>query len=125
MAANQPNKQYYNYLDDNGQAWSKFGSNDAACAAINGAAAFVAGSRVWPRQTKKYRAREAIFQDPQTFRTARCIVYTPTAFNAITGTSTLAVNVPGETATVTYSLSQKVPEKQPVAKASRQLADHT
>jgi hypothetical protein len=32
--------------------------------------------------------------------------------------------VPGEATAVTYNLSKKVPEKQRVAKTSRQLIDH-
>jgi hypothetical protein len=52
-------------------------------------------------------------------------VYTPTAFAAITNATTLAVNLPGNTAAATYSLSEKVPERQTVARAvSRNLADH-
>lgn len=124
MAANQRNFQVFKYVDDNGTTWNKRGTLDAAQNALDGSTALQAGAPVWPHSTSRYHARYAIFYDPTTFRTVRVIVYTAAAFAAITGATTLAVNVPGETATVTYSLSAKVAEKQPVGKATRQLADH-
>jgi len=62
--------------------------------------------------------------DATTFRTLRITIYTAAAFAALTGASTVNVSVPGETAAVTYTLAEKIPEKQPVARATRQLADH-
>lgn len=123
MPADQPNSKLYTYIDDNGTSWAMRGPIDTAINAIDGSAAFVAGTPVW-LNSKKRRAREAVFQDPSTFRTKRFPVFTPTAFAAITGTVTLAVQVPGETAPVTYNLAQKKGEVQPIAKASRNLIDH-
>lgn len=123
MAANQPNSKLYTYIDDNGTSWALRGPIDTAINAIDGSAAFVGGDPVW-LNSKKRVARHCIFQDPTTFRIKRFPVFTATAFAAITGTSTLAVSVPGETTTVTYNLSQKVGERQPIAKASRNLIDH-
>jgi hypothetical protein len=123
MAADQKNLAYYTYVDDNATTWNKRGFTDTARAGLDGSTAFTAGAPVWIN-TKRKHVRTAIFVDPTTFRTVEVIVYTAAAFAAITGATTLAVHVPGETATVTYSLSEKKAEKQPVAKASRQLADH-
>ncbi len=124
MAANQVNFQVFTYTDDNGAVWNKRGELDTAVNAIDGSTALTAGARVWPRRTRRYHTREVIFQDPTTFRTKRIVVYTAAAFAALTGASTLAVNVPGNTAAVTYNLSDKIPERQPVGKATRQLTDH-
>lgn len=124
MAANQRNFQMFTYVDDNGATWNKRGVLDAAINAIDGSAALTAGARVWPAQTTRYHTRQAVFVDPTTFRTVRFPVYTPDAFAALTGASTVNVNVPGEVAAVAYTLSEKIPEKQPVAKSTRQLTDH-
>ncbi len=122
--ANQLNYQVFTYHDDNAVVWNKRGELDAAVNAIDGSAALTAGAPVWPRRTRRYHTREAVFYDPTTFRTKKIIVYTAAAFAAITGASTLAVNVPGNAAAVTYNLLEKVAEKQPVGHATRQLADH-
>lgn len=123
MAANQRNSNLFTYTDGNGTVWNKRGPIDTAINAIDGSSALTAGAPVWT-DTKKRRCRKAVFFDPTTFRTIRFPVYTAAAFTAITGSTTLAVTVPGETAAVTYSLSEKIEEKQPVAKTSRNLADH-
>jgi hypothetical protein len=126
VAADQPNRKFFLYIDDNGTSWSKLGAQDAGCNALDGNAAFVATAPVWENASSRTkRAREAVFQDPLTFRTKRCTIYTGTAFGLLTASTTLSVMVPGETTAVTYNLSQKIPEKQRIAKASRQLADHT
>lgn len=122
--ANQQNYQVFTYIDDDARNWNKRGELDAATNALDGSTALTAGAPTWPAQSRRYHTRFAIFYDPTTFRTKRVVVYTPTAFAAITGTTTLAVNVPGNTAPVTYSLSAKIGEKQPVGKGTRQLADH-
>lgn len=124
MAANQRNFQVFTYTDDNGTVWNKRGELDTAVNAIDGSSALTAGAPVWPRASTRMHTRYAVFFDPTTFRTKRIIVYTAAAFAAITGATTLAVNVPGNAGAVTYSLSQKIGEKQPVAKSSRNLADH-
>lgn len=124
MAANQVNYQVFTYVDDNGTTWNKRGELDTAVNAIDGSTALTAGAPVWPRATRRMHTRYAVFFDPTTFRQKRIIVYTSAAFAAITGATTLAVNVPGNTAAVTYSLAEKIAEKQPVGKATRQLADH-
>ena len=121
--ANQINYQVFTYVDDNAKTWNKRGQLDTAQNALDGSTALTAGASVWPHATRRYHTRYAIFFDPQTFRTRRAVIYTPTAFAALTGASTLAVNVPGDTAVRNYSLGQKVAEKQPTGKGTRQLAD--
>lgn len=123
MAANQKNSNVFKYVDDNGTTWNKRGPIDTAINAIDGNAALEAGAPLWTN-TKSRRAREAVFYDPTTFRTIRFPVYTAAAFAAITGATTLNVPVPGETAAVSYSLAEKIPEMQRVAKTSRNLIDH-
>jgi hypothetical protein len=124
MAANQKNFQVFSYVDDNGDVWNKRGLLDASINAIDGSTALTAGQPVWPHETRRYHTRKAVFVDATTFRTLRITIYTAAAFAALTGASTVNVSVPGETAAVTYTLAEKIPEKQPVARATRQLADH-
>lgn len=123
MAANQRNSNLFTYHDDNGVTWNKRGPIDTAINALDGSAALTAGAPVWTDQ-KSRRCRKAVFFDPVTFRTVRFPVYTTAAFAAITGATTLGVNVPGEVAAVTYSLAEKIPEFQRAAKTSRNLQDH-
>lgn len=122
--AQQKNFQYYTYVDDNAVTWNKRGELDPARNAVDGSAAFTPGAPVW-RDTRSMRVRRAVFVDATTFRTKSCIVYTPTAFAAITGSTTVSFIVEGNTTGVGYTLAQKLAEVQPVAKASRNLADHT
>lgn len=124
MAADQKNFQLYTYLDDNGQSWNKRGELDATRNAVDGSTAFGAHP-AWGRESPRHRVRKAVYMDSTTFRTKTIIVYTPTAFAALTpGTSTLSFHVEGETTAVVYTLASKIPEKQPSAAGSRQLADH-
>ena len=123
MAANQRNSNLFTYVDNNSTTWNKRGPIDTAINAIDGSAALTAGAPVW-FDSKGKRCRKAVFFDPVTFRTIRFPVYTVAAFAAITGSTTLNVNVPGEVAAVSYSLAEKIDEKQRVAKTSRNLADH-
>jgi hypothetical protein len=122
MAANQRNTNFFHYVDKNGVVWNARGEIDTAVNAIDGSTPFTPGAPVWI-DSKRKQTRKVIFFDPGTFRTKRVVVFTEAAFAAITGATTLAVNVPGEVAPRTYNVSQSVAEKQPVAKASRNLAD--
>lgn len=123
MAANQRNFQVFSYTDDNADVWNKRGTVDASINAVDGSTVLTGGKPVW-LDTKRKSTRKAVFIDPTTFRTIRFTVYTPAAFAAITSSTTVTQNVPGETAAVTYVLSEKIGEKQPVAKGTRQLPDH-
>ena len=124
MALDQPNRKFWTYVDGNGMSWNKMGKIDAGCNAVDGSAAAVAGQPDYPRATRRRQPRRAIFQDPTTFRTAQCIIYTEAAFSALSGTSTLAVPVQSQTGTVAYDLIQKVPDKSPIRATSRNLPDH-
>jgi hypothetical protein len=126
LAAGQRNYQYFTYIDEDGTSWNKRGNNDAWCAGIDGHAAFTAttGTPIWDKNTRKFHTRSVKFQDPTTFRTVSCTIYTAAAYAAITPATTIAVEVPGEATAVTYELSEKIGEKKPVAKTSRQLIDH-
>jgi hypothetical protein len=124
MAADQKNFQLFTYVDDNGVSWNKRGELDAARNAVDGNAAFGAHPN-WGRETSRHATRKIIYVDPTTFRSKRVVFYTAAAYNAVVvGTDTLAFHVEGETATVAYTASKKVPERQPAAIGTRQLADH-
>lgn len=114
----------FSYVDGDAFVWNKRGPLDAAINAIDGSTALTGGQPVWQDTKGRYRCRKAVFFDPTTFRTIRFPVYTAAAFAAITSATTLARHVEGETATVTYNLAEKISEKKPVARSTRQLADH-
>lgn len=122
MAQDSRNTNLFTYVDDNGTTWNARGEKQTAVNALDGSAALTSGAPVWI-DTGRRKTRKAIFYDPATFRTKVVVVFTSAAYAAITGSTTLAVPVPGSASSVTYSLSQKIPEKQPVAKTSRNLAD--
>lgn len=123
MARNQKNFSYFTYVDDNGDTWNVRGEDGGSGSAVDGHAAFTAGAPVWGRMTKRRHVRYVEATDPTTFRKEKFIVYTPTAFAAISGGDTIAVQVEGLATTVNYSVSAKIPERQPIAGASRHLAD--
>jgi hypothetical protein len=124
MVAQQRNIGLFSYTDDNAQVWNKAGELDAIRNAVDGSTAFGAHP-AWGRESTRHSVRKAIYQDATTFRTKTIIVYTPTAMAALTvGTSTLSFMVEGNTAAVVYTLAKKVGERQPAAKAARNLADH-
>lgn len=124
MVAVQSNLQTFTYVDDNGTTWNKRGEMDATLNAIDGSSAFTAGAPVWPSESRRFHTRKVVWMDPTTFRTKRTVIYTAAAYAALDGSSTLAVSVPGVVAPVNYGLVEKIGEKQPVARAARQLADH-
>lgn len=123
MARNQRNFKFQKYVDDNADEWNVRGEDGGAFAAVDGHAAFDATKPVWGKVTTRRHPRYVIAQDSTTFRTVKGIIYTPTAFAAINGGDTIAVQVTGLATTVNYLVSAKVGEKLPFAKASRNLAD--
>lgn len=124
MAADQRNYQVFTYVDDNGTTWNKRGLLDTAVNAIDGSTAATADTPLWT-DAPSHSSRKAVFIDPTTQRTIRFTVYTSAAFAAITTSTTLARHVEGETATVTYSLAEKIPEKQRVGKTiTNQRPEH-
>lgn len=123
MARNQKNFSYFTYVDDNGTTWNVRGEDGGAFSAVDGHTALTPGEPVWGRQTRRRHVRYVEATDPTTFRKIRGIVYTPTAFAAIAPGADIAANVEGLATTVVFDVSAKVAEKQPVAAASRHLAD--
>ena len=123
MAENAPNRKLQLYIDGHGTSWNLLGSTGDACDTISGTAAAVAGTPRRPRESKTYRNRKAIFQDPATFRTKTCVIYTEAAAAALSGTSTVAVDVPGSATPVTYTWQETKPDRSPIKSISRNLAD--
>lgn len=123
MARNQKNFSYFTYVDDFGATWNVRGEDGGALTAVDGHAALTAGARVWGKTSTRRHPRYVVYQDATTFRSVRGVVYTPTAYAAIAIGDIVAVQVAGLATTVNYAVSQKIGEKQPIAKASRHLAD--
>ncbi len=124
MAAEQKNFSLFTYTDDQGTDWNKRGELDAIRNAVDGSTAFGANPS-YGKETRRHHTRKAIYQDPTTFRTKTCIIYTAAAFAALTvGTSTLSFKVEGNTAAVVYTLAELKPESPLTAFSPRNLADH-
>jgi hypothetical protein len=124
LAADQLNFNLFTYTDNDSVVWNKRGEDNSVLTAVNGATAFGAHP-TWPAQSRRFRARAVIYRDGTTFRTKRVVFYTAAAYAAITpGTSTIALHVPGNTATVTYTALQKIDEKKPSVGGARQLGEH-
>ena len=125
MAADQRNFAYSQYVSDDGNTYCM--KADARWIADTGAsgAAACTGQANYGRRSTRRKPRLAIYVDPTTFRTVTEPVFTPTAYAALTvGSSTQAISVPGETATVTYTLKSKVGEKVPTTIIGRTDPDH-
>jgi hypothetical protein len=122
MAATQLNRQWFTYVDDQGNSFNKLGEDGGPLSAVDGHAASGAHP-VWI-DTKRHSTRKVEYQDPTTFRTVKGIVYTAAAYAAIAVGDIVAVTVPGEVAAVNYTVSRKIPERQTIRTAAFQLADH-
>jgi trans-aconitate methyltransferase len=124
MPADQRNFNYSQYTDDNAVVWCiKADQNIISDTADFGGSACTGQPRFV--HSRNHQPRKAIYQDATTFRTVTAPVFTPTAYAALTeGTSTLAVHVPGNTATVSYTLVKKVSERRPRVVIGRQDPDH-
>ena len=123
MPVNEPNLSYFEYEDDNGAMWNVFGADGGPASAVDGHTTDYTNP-VWGRQTKKRHVRYAEYQNATDFRKVRCIIYTPTAFAAISPGDSVTVPTPGTATDQTYVLSAKIAERQPIAKVSRHLADN-
>jgi hypothetical protein len=121
MARNQKNFDNFLYIDDNAVHWTKRGESGGDASGIDGHATND-GAPMWINSGRR-QARTISAYDPTTFRTIRPIVYTPTAFTAISNGDTIAVQVEGLATTVDYTVSGKNPERQPKIQVSRKLAD--
>jgi hypothetical protein len=124
MPADQRNFDYSAYLSDDGTTYA-LKADAAWIADSHSGSASAAGHPPYGRKTTRRSPRMAIFRDPTTFRTVTGPVFTPTAYAAlVVGTTTRAIHVPGETATVTYTLVKLVPERIPSTVVGRQDPDH-
>jgi len=125
MPADQRNFAYSDYLSDDATTYClKADANMVATAALGGVTPCTSGI-AYGRSSARRQPRKAIYRDGTTFRTVTTPVFTPTDFAALTvGTDTITVHVPGNTATVTYTLVKKVAEKVPSIVIGRTDADH-
>lgn len=123
MARNQKNFKNFTYVDDSGRAWNKRGEDGGAATAVDGHAAAVGSQPNWGPSSRRHSPRKIVYQDPVTFRTIDPIFYTSAAYSAVAIGDVLAVTVAGLATTVNYSAVQKVPERQPGNRASRELPD--
>lgn len=124
MVAVQPNFSTFTYVDNAGHSWNKRGLLDTAQNAIDGSTPLNASNPTWPRKSRRYSPREAVFQDPTTLRTRTAVMYTAAAAAALTGASTLAVSIQGEATAVNYDFIGLNPERVPKVKTSSHLIDH-
>src|ERR1051325_5370099 len=124
MTADQLNYDLFTYVDNNAVSWNKRGESNTIINTVDGSAAF--GTHpAWGRETPRHRTRKIIYRDASTFRTKTVIFYTAAAQAAVAlGTDTLALHVPGETATVNYTAYKKIDAKSTAAGSARKLADH-
>jgi hypothetical protein len=124
MAADQKNFGYQKYVDDDGTSWNIRSEIGSPAAGVDGHAALDNTLPTWGRTSRVRHPRYVEWTDNTTFRKVRHIIYTAAAYAAIARGDTIAVHVPGNTATVDYTVSAKIGEKQPFANPSRTLADH-
>jgi hypothetical protein len=118
----QKNFSYFLYIDDNAVNWDVFGEDGGPGSAVDGHTTDFTHP-AWGRNTRRRHVRYAVYQDPSSFRTVKCVIYTPTAFAAIVAGDTVSVPIPGSDTNTTYTLSAKIAERQPIPKASRHLAE--
>jgi hypothetical protein len=123
MPIAEPNLGYFQYVDDNAVHWSVKGEIAGAATGVDGHAT-VSTDPAWGRMTRLRHVRYAEYTDLTTRRKYRAIIYTPTAYAAISPGDTVTVYIQGDATGIVYTLSRKIPEKQPVPSAGFHLADH-
>lgn len=113
MAVAQRNFNYGAYESQDGNTYCIRGDEDWQQAGASGSSA-CAGEAPYGAVTPRRHPRYAIFGHPDTGRKIRQIVYTQSAFDALTpGTSTLSVAIPGTATAATYTLAKLIPEAVP------------
>lgn len=123
MARNQKNFKYFKYLKNDASEFNVRGESGGAFSAVDGNAAFDATKPLLSGITSRNHPRYAVAQDATTLRTVKGIIYTPTAFAAISIGDTIAVQVAGLATTVNYTVIDLIGERWKTAKASHNLAD--
>lgn len=125
MAADQRNFAFSDYGSDDGTTYCLKGDANMIAVGAHGGVTPCTSGLAYGRATRRRSPRKAIYRDGTTFRTVTTPVFTPAAFAAlVVGTATVAVHVPGNTATVTYTLVKKVPERIPSIVIGRTDPDH-
>ena len=125
MPGVQRNFDYFLYTsDDEATDFCIRSDDDWGNNADSGGAACTGAEPAYGRATTNRHPRYAIYRDPTTFRTFRGVVFTPTAYAALSIGDTLAVTYPGSATPQNYGLVRKVPEKTAAKVVGRQLADH-
>lgn len=124
MPADQRNFDFSAYLSDDGTTYALKADAAWIADAASGSAT-AAGHPAYGRESRRRAPRKAVYRDGTTFRTNTVPVFTPTAYAALSvGSSTRSLHVPGLTATVTYTLVKKIPEKIPSTVIGRTDPDH-
>jgi len=124
MAADQLNFDYSQYESDDGNTYClRANAADIASADLGGSAC--TDQKAYGRATRRRAPRHALWVDKSTFRTKRSIVFTKAAAAALVpNTTTVAVHVPGEAATVTYTLAGVTAERVPKTLLQSSKPDH-
>ena len=94
MAANMRNMGYFLYVDDNAANWNVFGEAGGPGSTVDGHATDYTAP-AFGRATRRRHPRYAVYQDPATFRTYKTVIYTPTAFAAISPGDVVSVPIAG------------------------------
>jgi hypothetical protein len=123
MAATQANKQWFRYVTNKGVNMSIMADQDWGLNAASGLTAFNATDPPFGPQNRAHHVRKVVYVDPQTFR--KRVLPVGTSAADATLPATLAVQVPGETAAITYQMAGLIAEKMRQAGPSRNLLDHT
>ncbi len=124
MPADQRNFGYSDYLSDDGTHYCVKADSNWIANTDSGGAACTTNIAYGKDSTRRHK-RSVVFRDTTTFRTVKEPVFTPTAYSALVATPvTIAVHVPGETATVTYTQDATNPEKLGRTAITRNDPDH-
>jgi hypothetical protein len=123
MPAPQRNWQYFTYESADGTSYNIRADADWGAISGHGLAARANGQ---PRYiaTGLRKPRTVTYTDLTTGRTRTGPVGTSAAFDALNVGDTQAFNIPGETATVTYTLTRKTGERAPGSVIATSLPDH-
>jgi|SRR5215471_5880238 len=119
--SNEPNKQWFRYVDNTGRNWAIQLDQDWGVSANSGCTAFNATDPAFGPQTRTHRVRKALYVDPATFRTKKVPVCTTAAYAALP--STISVALPGSATPETYQLAQRLDEFIRQPRTSRNLVD--
>jgi hypothetical protein len=123
MPLPQRNFDYFTYVSDDGTSYNLRCDSDWAAISAFGLAARANGQ---PRYiaSGQQKTRHVKYVDLTTGRSRTGPIGTAAAYAALSIGATQAFAVPGQVATVTYTLAAKVGEKVPGSVAQTHLPDH-